>query len=222
MARLDIFWSVRSPYCFMSIDRLCAIQRGFDIEVVFRPVRPLLVREPNAFKDQPFKEQRLAYFMKDIFREAERLGYSPAWPNPDPLKTEGAPDGTNPLLHKISTDQPYVDLLHGLILAAGKQGAALDFVRAAVARMWNGEPGWDEDASLKAIAEEAGLEFSTLRQWAAANQDEITATIIENETDQLKHHWGVPLMVLDDEPFFGQDRIDALVWRLEKKGLKRD
>jgi len=37
----------------------------------------------------------------------------------------------------------------------------------------------------------------------------------------LKHHWGVPLMVLDEEPFFGQDRIDALLWRLNLGELKR-
>ena len=28
-------------------------------------------------------------------------------------------------------------------------------------------------------------------------------------------------MVLDGEPFFGQDRFDLLVWRLEQKDLKR-
>jgi len=31
-------------------------------------------------------------------------------------------------------------------------------------------------------------------------------------------HWGVPCMVVDDEPFFGQDRIDMLIWRLRQKG----
>jgi len=32
-------------------------------------------------------------------------------------------------------------------------------------------------------------------------------------------HWGVPTMVLRGEPFFGQDRIDTLRWRLDKYGL---
>jgi len=34
-------------------------------------------------------------------------------------------------------------------------------------------------------------------------------------------HWGVPTMVLDGEPFFGQDRIDQLLFRLKQKGVKR-
>ena len=33
-------------------------------------------------------------------------------------------------------------------------------------------------------------------------------------------HWGVPTMVFEGEPFFGQDRIDLLVWRMKQKGLR--
>jgi len=32
-------------------------------------------------------------------------------------------------------------------------------------------------------------------------------------------HWGVPTMVVRGEPFFGQDRIDTLHWRLDLLGL---
>jgi len=29
----------------------------------------------------------------------------------------------------------------------------------------------------------------------------------------------VPTFVFENEPFFGQDRIDLLIWRMESKGL---
>jgi 2-hydroxychromene-2-carboxylate isomerase len=32
-------------------------------------------------------------------------------------------------------------------------------------------------------------------------------------------HWGVPTFVFENEPFFGQDRIDLLIWRMQDKGL---
>ncbi len=32
-------------------------------------------------------------------------------------------------------------------------------------------------------------------------------------------HWGVPTMVYEGEPFFGQDRVNTLRWRLEKVGV---
>ncbi len=29
-------------------------------------------------------------------------------------------------------------------------------------------------------------------------------------------HWGVPLFVYRGEPFYGQDRMDQLIWRVER------
>ena len=47
------------------------------------------------------------------------------------------------------------------------------------------------------------------------------AVIKQNETDQrLGGHYGVPLMVYEGEPFFGQDRYDQLVWRMQQQGMK--
>ena len=34
-------------------------------------------------------------------------------------------------------------------------------------------------------------------------------------------HWGVPTMVFEGEPFFGQDRIELLLWRLRQYGVER-
>jgi len=33
-------------------------------------------------------------------------------------------------------------------------------------------------------------------------------------------HWGVPTRVFEGEPFFGEDRLDVLLWRLKQKGLR--
>jgi 2-hydroxychromene-2-carboxylate isomerase len=45
--------------------------------------------------------------------------------------------------------------------------------------------------------------------------------IAENQAAQDPHHWGVPLMVFEDEAFFGQDRLDVLEWRLGPSGVAR-
>ena len=34
-------------------------------------------------------------------------------------------------------------------------------------------------------------------------------------------HWGVPAFVFEGEPFFGEDRIDTLRWRLGKRAVQR-
>ena len=47
------------------------------------------------------------------------------------------------------------------------------------------------------------------------------AEIAANERDQKNAgHWGVPLFVFQDEPFFGQDRLDHMIWRMRQAGLQ--
>ena len=36
---------------------------------------------------------------------------------------------------------------------------------------------------------------------------------------EIAGHWGVPTLVFEGEPFFGQDRIEMARWRMEQKGL---
>ena len=46
--------------------------------------------------------------------------------------------------------------------------------------------------------------------------------IQENQNAHLAAgHWGVPTMAFEGEPFFGQDRLDVLLWRLKQKGLEK-
>jgi 2-hydroxychromene-2-carboxylate isomerase len=56
----------------------------------------------------------------------------------------------------------------------------------------------------------------------AADPDRYERIIADNENDHAASgHWGVPAFVFENEPFFGQDRIDLLIWRMESKGLTR-
>ena len=48
------------------------------------------------------------------------------------------------------------------------------------------------------------------------------AVLERNQADlEAAGHWGVPTFVFQGEPFFGQDRMELLVWRLRQHGLTR-
>lgn len=211
MARLDIFWSFRSPYSWLAAGRLCAIARDYAVETHFRPVRPLAMREPDFFERA--RPQFLPYLMKDVFREAQRVGIGIAPPRPDPIAMDMATGRVDPA-------QPKMDRLMALAVAAAEAGRGLDFAHAAGRRIWGGVENWHEGTTIAEAAEEAGLTLCALEAWARDNGAKVARIIEENEAEQLRHHWGVPLMVLDEEPFFGQDRLDALVWRLDQLVLK--
>ena len=56
----------------------------------------------------------------------------------------------------------------------------------------------------------------------AADPDRYEAVIADNEKAHADSgHWGVPTFVFANEPFFGQDRIDLLIWRMQDRGLAR-
>lgn len=213
MARLQIFWSFRSPYSYLACERLMAIKRDYDLDTEFCPVRPLALRERDFFLRA--RVQFLPYLMKDVAREAERLGVAMAPPNPDPIQMDFASGA-------VDAEQPFMDRIMALSVAACQSGGGLEFAAAVARRIWSGNEGWCEDEALGAAAAETGLDLAALDGWAAQNHQGVTDTIARNEAAQIVHHWGVPLMVLDDEPFFGQDRIDALVWRLNQRGLRCD
>jgi len=67
----------------------------------------------------------------------------------------------------------------------------------------------------------AGLDLAALETEAAAQAARLDAAIADNQRAlEAAGHWGVPTMVFEGEPFFGQDRIDLLVWRLRQHGLR--
>lgn len=212
MPRLDVYWSFRSPYSYLATDRLIDIRSKYSVEVRFRPVRPLAMREPDFFERN--RPQFLPYLLRDVFREAVRQGIPFAPPRPDPIVMDMASG-------KVAKDQPIMERLMTLGIAACDLGRGLEFARAAAVRIWGGTPDWNSPDEMSAAARDAGLDLAELEAHARMKADGIADTLAGNEREQLVHHWGVPLMVLDDEPFFGQDRIDALLWRLDRLGLKK-
>lgn len=213
MPKFDIYWSFRSPYSYLAIDRLAGIVRDFDIPHEFRFVRPLAMREPTFFERN--RPQWLPYLFKDVLRESARLGVPFAPPRPDPIAMDMATG-------KVDPSQPLMDRLMGLGVAAEETaGAGLQFARGVSHRIWGGTENWHEGGHLADAAAEAGVNLAALEAFARDNPEKIGAAIRRNEEAQMTQHWGVPLMVLDDEPFFGQDRLDSLVWRLDQKNLRK-
>ena len=84
--------------------------------------------------------------------------------------------------------------------------------------MWGGTIDWDKGGHLAAATAASGLDLAELD--ASLSDDEVQAEVERNhDALEAAGHWGVPTMVFEGEPFFGQDRIDTLRWRLDRAGL---
>ena len=120
-------------------------------------------------------------------------------------------------------DQPYIHRLCRLGQLAAERGRGLPFLDAIRALIWNGETdNWHKGEHLAAAAAMAGCDLAEMDGVAEREGERLAAAIAQNEADQrLGGHYGVPLMVHDGEPFFGQDRFDQLLWRMRQKGMTR-
>jgi len=156
------------------------------------------------------------YLLRDTMRISQYLGIPYGWPRPDPIVQDFAN-------RTIPAEQPYIHRLTRLGVDAAERGRALPFVAEVSRVIWGGDvEGWHEASHLADAARRAGLDLAAMDAAIAAAPARYDAIIHENQRDlEAAGHWGVPTMVFDGEPFFGQDRIDLLVWRLRQHGLAR-
>ena len=207
----DVYWSFRSPYSYLATRRYVDLTEKYDLKINQRFVYPLAIREPDFFeKNHP---NWLGYTFRDMFRVAQYMGIPMAPPNPDPIVQDIA-------TRKIAKDQPYIFELTRMGQAASRRGKGLEFANEVSQMIWGGTAGWNEGDHLEKASARAGLDFAELKAEAKAEPDELDAEIADNQAAlEAAGHWGVPTLVFEGEPFFGQDRIDLAVWRMKQKGL---
>ncbi|MBV9044371.1 MAG: 2-hydroxychromene-2-carboxylate isomerase [Alphaproteobacteria bacterium] len=210
---IDLFWSFRSPYSYLATPRLCEMAAEYDLDVKVRPVYPLAVRS-GAFFSQ-VNPLWIPYLMRDTARIAEMLGLPYRWPRPDPVVVDINTRAATP-------DQPYIHRLTRLGCAAAEIGRGLLFLKEVSHTIWSGQvDGWDKGEHLADAAKRAGCDLATLDKKITDDPAKYEAIIQDNQAaHQASGHWGVPTMAFDGEPFFGQDRLDVLLWRLKQRGLK--
>lgn len=211
-AAVDLFWSFRSPYSYLAMPGALRLERDFRVKVRFRPVLPLAVRDPSFFSPDNLK--RAKYIRVDWLRRAEMLGMPHAWPSPDPIVQDMK-------TYKIAAEQPYIYRLTFLGVEAERRGRGLAFADEVSRLIFGGTRDWHLGEHLAQAARRAGLGLASMDE-AIAEPAAHRATVEENQEALSKAgHWGVPTFVFEGEPFFGEDRIDTLRWRLGKHKLQR-
>jgi 2-hydroxychromene-2-carboxylate isomerase len=211
---IDLFWSFRSPYSYLLLPRIVSLKRDFDIDVDLHVVHPAALRNPAYFaRMDPLARP---YFLADSARAAAFLGLPFRRPVPDPISQD-------PINLAISRDQPLAIWLGRLGVAATERGQGLAFADQVSRLLWDGTvTGWDSGDHVKRATAQAGLDLADLTALVAADPAHYDAQLAQNNALlRAAGHWGVPSMVFSGEVFFGQDRFDVLLWRLQQAGLAR-
>ena len=200
MAHIDYYLTPVSPWAYLGAPRFNAMVEKYKADVRVMAVdlgRVFSVSGGLPLAKRP--PQRQAYRMMELKRWRDYLGM------PLNLQPKGFP----------------VDaaLASRLVAAAREQSqkAALDLCFALGRAVWAEERNLGDADTLEEIVTECGLDPARL--FAAANGDAVKAAYEADTAKAVEMQiFGAPTYVLNDELFWGQDRLDFLERALAKAG----
>ena len=211
--KIQVYWSFRSPYSYLITPDLLRIKDEYAVDIELCVVLPIAVRSKELVFDTGNKN-KVSYILLDMVRRAEFLGIPITRPNPDPVVQDLD-------TFQVADDQPYIFHLCSLGVEANRLGKGIEFAAQVSKLIWGGTPNWDEGDHLAQATSAAGLDLASME--AAIQSSDHMAEVEKNqESLEQAGHWGVPTVVVRGEPFFGQDRVSTLEWRLDQLGLRRN
>lgn len=208
---VDVFYSFRSPYSYLATPDMLRLKDDYDVNVNLRPVFPIAIRSPSFFNPENLK--RAKYIGMDWLRRSEFLDMPSKWPSPDPIVQ-------NMETYEISADQPYIYELSKLGVEAQRQGRGPEFAKHVSHLIFGGTENWNEGDHMHKAVSAAGLDLDAMKS-SIADGDHLQEIEENQKALDNSGQWGVPTFTFEGEPFFGQDRVDTLRWRLDQHNLKK-
>jgi 2-hydroxychromene-2-carboxylate isomerase len=187
---MEVFFSFRSPYSWVSLQGFIDIANAFGLQLVLRPVLPMVMRGMQVPRN------KLIYFMRDAGREARRKSV-PYGDFADPLGMG-------------------VERCHAVFEYAKQEKREREFSLAACESIWAKGVDVSTDKGLRLVADSAGLFWPDVLEalddpgWRA-NEELSRASMTESGC------WGVPTVRVGDFATWGQDRDWLLVRHLEER-----
>ncbi|MDF1701155.1 MAG: DsbA family protein [Planctomycetota bacterium] len=221
---IDVFYSMRSPYSYLSLFRLAYLHSNFNVNVNIRVIFPIAARTAK-----PGQKSALGgrwYFWGysvglDMTRTAQYEGIPWRFANPDPILADTYPPESGTQITAPMEKQPYITWLVRLANAAQLEGKALEYCLAVSPLIWGAQTKLGEwPFHVEAAVNSIGMDYSAVIEDIRANPDKYDDVWQQNQEDfQMTGQGGVPTMSFNGEPFFGQDRFNQFFWRLRQNGL---
>ena len=189
---IKMYSDYKSPYAYLAFDPAFELEKRYDVRVRWIPFQ---LRLKGKGERSVYSEYKVKYSYLDARRWAKRRG----------LWIRG------PL--KIYDSAPA--LVGGLF--AEKHGRLIDYSRKVYELFFRRELEIDQPEAVAGVIAKLGLSERGYLDYLAAEGLEAYKRA-EEEASQ-DHIFGVPLFILEGEPFWGYDRMALLEERLKEIGL---
>lgn len=219
--RVTLCTSYRSPYAYLGMDRYAALEMDYNVKIDVKYVFPIAIRDPSFFAKA--SDYRYLYDPHDMGRIAKRRGIpyfvdfsGKTWV--DPVKTKDvikvAPREEQDIIYNLYAVSTLVQTEH--------PEHNLAFAQRMFRRIYDGTAPMTWPDEMDDVLDSIGLDGKAIVKKATNNVDKYVEIVEENQKwCHASGHGGVPNAVFRGEPFWGQDRIKTLIWRMEQNGLTR-
>ena len=177
---LKIFFNFRSPYCYLASKTMFTLLEDYNVNLVWRPLGGWDGRSPpdRAKVKMPLARQ-------DVARWAKRMGI-PC--NPPPPTTEPTLAGVGSLM-------------------AEREGCLVEYIIEVMRCEWAGSNDIGQKDILIPVAEAVGLDAQEFETFI---DDPVNAKQLDDNWNEAQELGviGVPSFIVNDQIFWGNDRID--------------
>jgi 2-hydroxychromene-2-carboxylate isomerase len=219
---VDVFYSMRSPYSYLSLFRLAYLHSNYNVNVNIKVIFPVAVR---TRKKSGKAGSGRWYFYGYSVHDASRVGRYEGIPfrlyNPDPILQDTYPQGKASGSVAPMEKQPYIAWVVRLAAAAQLEGKTLDYVLAVSPLIFGARaPLGAWPLHVEEAVNSIGMNYGDVIKDIKANPDKYDDVWSQNAVEhQATGQGGVPTMSWNGEPFFGEDRFNHFFSRLNQNGL---
>jgi 2-hydroxychromene-2-carboxylate isomerase len=196
--KIEYYFSILSPFAYLGADRFTKIVSKYNLEVIEKPLDLVGEIFPNTGglpvpKRHPARQK---YRLVELTRISNKLG----------LPINKQPKFFPP-------KDPH--LAAKFLIASNKMGNKLHFGNECLKYLWSMDKDISDHTILQEICEKLNLNFEEMKKLALT--DDVNLEYQKNSKDAVDNDvFGSPSYVLNNEIFWGQDRLDYLEDALKK------
>ena len=190
--KVEYYYSVASPYAYLGVKKFQEIVKKYSLEVIEKPIDLVgtVFAETGGTPVPKRHPSRQKYRLVEIERFGNKLNINinkqpKFFPPADP--------------HKAAL----------FTIASIKSGLSIDFGKEVLTKLWSEEKDISQDLVLEEVCNKFKLNFNEIK--TAANSEEIKSFYLSNSNDAIAQGvFGAPSFIMNNELFWGQDRLDFL------------
>jgi 2-hydroxychromene-2-carboxylate isomerase len=197
LVEVKLYFAYTSPYSYLAWAPAHALEQSHQVRVRYIPYGVNIRRTYGNLDDTDADRRKVRYLYLDARRIARERGLVILPPK-----------------RIFSCRQAFYG---GLF--AQRHGRFDDYSDRVFERFWHRDLEVEDPVAIGAVLADAGLEPAEFKHYAEADaRRDLDACFAEAGRDQI---FGVPTFVVAGEPFWGEDRIEWVIRRLDAMRLRR-